>query len=226
MAPIPPNKFVFCSTQFTPDLCNVLEEPGKSRVYITPDGNSYPSITSLLSKTMSADKVAIIKDWQDWVGLEEAEKIKNTAGNRGSILHTAIENYLFHGTLSDKVLFKQCKKQLDRINNIRLLEKPLYSDILRVAGRVDCIAEFDGKLSVIDFKTSTKTKTPDMIEDYYIQETFYGVAYKEHFGETIEQLVTIIATERSLKPYVYIKKFDDYVSPLLKKVNKYYANAT
>lgn len=223
--------FKICPQQLTPDLCNNIDQVGKGRVYVTNTNETFPSITSLLSKTMDTEKKMILEGWMEYVGEEQAEKIKKDAANRGSNLHNLIEYYILGDDFQNKFneadkktqrLFKQIEKHLDKIDNVRLIEKPLYSSKLRVAGRVDCIGEYEGKLSIIDFKTSSKTKTSDNITDYYIQETFYAVCYAEHFNEKIEQLVTIIATDSSLRPYVYIKKPSEYIEKLLGKVKLFY----
>ena len=222
--------------QLTEDLCKAVDDEEKGRIYTTRQGVAYSSITTILSKTLSKEKSEILKSWKERVGEEEAEAIKDYAAERGGELHSIVEDYLLGKDYSKKLLtsskavprlFNQVKPIVTkRINNIRLIEKPLYSTGLKVAGRVDLIAEFDNKLSIIDFKTSTKVKTIDMIEDYFIQETAYAVMYMEHFGEKIEQLVTIIATENSLKPYVYTKTPIEYLDKLTNRVKMYYKEET
>ena len=96
---------------------------------------------------------------------------------------------------STKFLFLQSKKLLDRIDNIHALEKSLYSDYFGLAGRVDCIAEYDGELAVIDFKTSTKIKPEEWIENYYVQETAYACMYFEMTGIPVKKLITIMVAE-------------------------------
>jgi len=174
-----------------------VEENGK-RFYPVPSGERYPSVTTV---TSIRSKESILT-WRKRVGDEVADKISYRASRRGTSLHAMIEAYLKGTIVEDhekevlsSFLFKICKGDLDRINNIHALEAPLYSDYLRIAGRVDCIAEFDGVLSVIDFKSSSKIKRESWIENYFVQETAYAAMYFERTGIKVEQIVTIISTE-------------------------------
>ena len=118
--------------------------------------------------------------------------------------------------------FNQLKFRLNRINNIRLQEVGLYSNRLKIAGRVDCIGEYDGVLSVIDFKTSNNNKNKEMIEDYFLQCTFYALAWFELTGEPIEDIVILMTVEKGMVPLVFKEKIDKYVEPLLQRINEYY----
>tara|TARA_A100000164_G_scaffold153248_1_gene136098 strand:- start:202 stop:636 length:435 start_codon:yes stop_codon:yes gene_type:complete len=122
-----------------------------------------------------------------------------------------------------KILFVQAKGMLSRINNIHFQEAPLYSHEFAIAGRVDCIAEFDGKLSIIDFKTSSKEKKEEWIEGYLVQETGYAKMYEERSGIKVEQIVTLITCQTG-DTQVFVKNPDDYV-PLLKDYIREYKNA-
>lgn len=181
------------------------------------------SITSVISH-YSKEKFA---KWRQRVGEEEANRITKRATSRGTDTHTLIEQYLRNLDLvSDilpisEMLFQISRPVLDRINNIHTLEGSLYSEILGVAGTVDCIAEFDGELAVVDFKTSAKPKPREWIEGYFVQTMFYGMALYEMTGIEIKKLVIIMTCEngecvvyeeRDLKKYMklvvqYIKKF-------------------
>ena len=180
------------------------------------------SITSVISH-YSKEKFA---KWRKKVGEEEANRITKRATSRGTDTHTLIENYLLNQELPEvqpisEMLFKLAKPTLDRINNIHCLESSLYSEILGVAGSVDCISEFDGELAVVDFKTSAKPKPKEWITDYFVQTMFYGMALYEMTGIQIKKLVIImtcedgecvIYEERDLEKYMklviqYIKKF-------------------
>jgi len=180
------------------------------------------SITSVISH-YSKEKFA---KWRKKVGEEEANRITKRATSRGTDTHTLIENYLLNEELPEvqpisEMLFKLAKPTLDRINNIHCLESSLYSEILGVAGSVDTIAEFDGELAVIDYKTSAKPKPREWITDYFVQTMFYGMALYEMTGIQIKKLVIImtcedgecvIYEERDLEKYMklviqYIKKF-------------------
>ena len=189
------------------------------RFYVTPEGNKYPSITTVLS---DRNKEGIIK-WRESVGNDVANQVMRQAASRGTAVHTLIENYLNNEELSKQAvlpvaLFVTMKSELDNINNIRIQEGGLYSDKLGVAGRVDCIAEYEGKLSVIDFKTSTKEKKEEWVENYFIQGSAYCEMYEERFLQPIEQVVILIVTEDGAVQ-TSIKDKRDYL-PLLKTAIK------
>ena len=143
------------------------------RFYVTPGGNKYPSVTTITSQYNKQS----IMEWRKRVGEEEANRISSKAAGRGTRVHTLCENYLnnqedyLQKQMPDAiVMFNTLQPLLNEyVNNIHALEVPLYSDYLRTAGRVDCIAEFDGAISVIDFKTSSKPKEDKWIENYYMQ---------------------------------------------------------
>jgi genome maintenance exonuclease 1 len=164
------------------------------RVYYTPSGKAYPSVTTVLG---SMNKEAI-DAWRKRVGEEEANKISGKASRRGEALHLACEKYLLN-EMSDlkirnmmpniKELFFQLRPELDKnIGTIYAVEQPLYSDKLKIAGRVDCIAKWDGKISIIDFKTSSKEKLEENILNYFLQ----CAAYAEMFEELTKKIVEIL----------------------------------
>ena len=216
--------FNYCPPKVLEELSAETTQYG--RKYLLPDGRKVPSITTVLSYF----KKDIIQEWRNRVGIEEANRISAMASNRGTNVHTLCEHYLNNnphyarGAFPDALeMFKSIKPSLNRINNIHYQECGLYSNKLGVAGRVDCIGEFDGVLSSIDFKTSKKIKTIDMIEDYFIQECFYAIAYNEIVGEPIHQLVTIMAVENE-QPLVFVQKTEDWIEPLVIKVLEYKRN--
>lgn len=182
------------------------------RRYFTPEGKSYPSITTVLS-IVNKDS---IKKWREKVGEEEANKVSTQASKRGTAVHQLAEDYLNNkedwskGAMPANVFsFNQIKPILDEnINNIRLQEVFLYSDILETAGQVDCIAEYDGVLSIIDFKTSRKPKEKEWITNYFIQAAFYAAAFYERTGIAIKQAVIIIAVDGSEAQVFKVKTFD------------------
>jgi len=185
------------------------------RFYVTPEGKKYPSITTVLSER---GKEGIIR-WRKSVGNDVANNIMRGAAKRGTAVHQLVEDYLNNDELSKQdvlpvALFTLLKPELDKINNIVMQEGGLYSDNWGVAGRVDCIAEYEGKLSVIDFKTSTKEKKEEWIENYFIQGSAYCEMYEERFFGKIDQVVILIVTEDgAIQTFVKDKK--DYL-PLLK----------
>jgi genome maintenance exonuclease 1 len=117
--------------------------------------------------------------------------------------------------------FNKLKFALNKIDNIRQQEVGLYSDMFGFAGTVDCVAEFQEVLSVIDFKTSTNNKTADMIEDYFKQCTAYAIAWYERTGEAIEDIVVLISVERGLAPLVYKEKIENWIPGLLADIDRF-----
>lgn len=200
---------------------------GKQRWYTTPNGNLYPSITTVLG---IVEKPEIV-EWRKALGVKKADKETKRAADRGTALHNLVERILLNDedvleeqTLETIKLYNQIKHHLKRINNVHLLEGTLFSDLLEVAGRVDCIAEYDGVLSIIDFKTSTNNKTTQMVDDYFLQETFYALAYTELHGKSVNQIVTIMAVENGIAPLVWKKTIFPYVKPLQTRIEYFYQN--
>jgi len=171
------------------------------RYYLTPTGNKHKSVTTVISNNPKKKKV--IQEWRQKVGADKANQISSRASTRGNRYHKLVENYLNneHDVNLYKeyplvwVMFHSSCKILDNINNIYLQEAGLYSDFLGIAGRVDCIAEYNNVLSIIDFKTSAEKKKEEYLYDYYVQEIAYACMVKELYGLNVEQLVTIIACE-------------------------------
>ena len=165
------------------------------RFYVV-DGEKYPSITTVLS---ARNQEGLIK-WRQSVGNDVANNIMRTAAKRGTAVHTLVENYLNNEELSQQdvlplALFTLLKPSLDNINSIRIQEGSLYSNKWKIAGRVDRVAEYDGVLSVIDFKTSRQEKKEEWCENYFIQGSAYCEMYEERFGTPINQIVILIVTE-------------------------------
>jgi len=190
-----------------------------NRYYPVPCGKFYPSITTVTS----FKKAAFFKEWRERVGPEVADRKTTRATTRGTAFHSIVEAYLKNESIDPATvdplpftLFQVAKPSLNRINNIHVLEGSLYSDYLSVAGRVDCIAEFDGELAVIDFKTSDKEKREEWIENYFVQETAYAAMFFERTGLQPKKIVTIIATEEG-HCQVIVKDNLDYYFTLLKE---------
>lgn len=188
------------------------------RFYVTPNGNLYPSVTTI---TSLYNKDGII-EWRKRIGEEQANKISTQAANRGTKLHTVCEDFLNNKLSLEKQmpttiqLFKSIQPIIEKsINNIYTIEAALYSNHLRVAGRVDCIAEFDGKPSVIDFKSSSKPKSEEYIINYFMQTSAYAVMFEERTGIPIPRLAIIIAVEND-SPQVFVKKRDTYIGEFIK----------
>jgi len=216
---------VFTHTnRITPVEFKAKDTP-KGRFYTTPDGNKYPSITTLLG---DGDK-PWLTDWRNSLGHEKADKETKRAAERGEAVHLMIERYLKNDptpTADQKTPhiseFNAVKLRLKKVNNIITQEVPLYSDVLKVAGRVDCIAEYDGVLSIVDFKTSTNNKDERMIQDYFLQCTAYGLMFHEMYDIQIDQVVIIMSVEKGI-PLVFRKPMEDYIAPLCQRINTYYA---
>ena len=202
----------------------VSEDTDSGRVYHTPEGVDLPSITTVLSILSRAGIAA----WRKRVGEEEANRISTQASRRGTAVHEIIEKYIDNkedyrdGYTPDVIQsFIDIKSILDdRIGRVYAQEAPLYSNHLGVAGRVDWVAEFDGKLSIIDFKTSRKKKYPSMIKNYFMQESGYAIMWEERTGQPITQLVTIIAVDNE-DPQVFIEHRDNWVRPLKETIAQY-----
>ena len=202
----------------------VAETTDKGRVYKTPEGINLPSITTVLS-ILSRDSIAA---WRKRVGEEEANRISRRATTRGTAVHEIIEKYIDNvedyreGYMPDVIeSFLVLKPILDNsIGKVYAQEAPLYSNHLGVAGRVDCVAEFDGKLSIIDFKTAMKPKKVEWIKNYFMQESAYAIMWEERTGMPITQLVTVISVDDH-DPQVFIEHRDNWTRPLKETIEQY-----
>jgi len=193
------------------------EESESERYYITPEGK-YPSVTTVTGW----EKRKFFAEWRK----NNPEEAKRTT-SRGNKLHKLIEKYINNEKLEKKEidlatldLFLQIKKNVDRIDNIHALEVPLYSKLLKLAGRVDCIAEFDGELAVIDFKGSTKTKRKEDIENYFLQATAYSIMWKERTGVALKKVVILISYEDG-GVQLFEANSINYVKALKSAIKKY-----
>lgn len=188
--------------------------PDGSRVYSTPSGRAYPSVTSV---TGLLGKAAIIA-WRKRVGEAEANRISTQAANRGTRIHSLCESYLNNESVEpdifDHYTWSSIVPELSKIDNVHALETPLYSDHLEVAGTVDCIAEYNGKLSVIDFKTSKRVKSRDDIHNYFMQCAAYAVAFEERTGVPVSRLVIIMAVDDN-DPIIFVEKRDDWIGKFI-----------
>ena len=193
------------------------------RLYKTPEGNKYPSITTVLSVRNKKG----IAEWRKRVGNDVANHISRTAANRGTKVHHMCEDYLNNVEFNSPMewekhkkhflpycLFQQLKDNaLTYIDNIYAQEAGLYSDKYKVAGRVDCIAKYKGDISIIDFKTSTKERSDDWNENYYIQGSAYAEMFEELTGISTNQVVILVVTEDGTVQE-FIKEKGDYLNAL------------
>ena len=193
------------------------------RLYETPEGNKYPSITTVLSVR---NKKGLF-EWRKRVGEDVANYVARKAANRGTSVHHMCEDYLNNDFDEEKhkkkflpyVLFNQLRESvLQKVDNISAQECGLYSDKYKVAGRVDCIAEYDGKLSIIDFKTSSKERSDDWNESYYIQASAYAEMFEERTKISIDQVVILVVTEDGVVQE-FVKNKTEFL-PLLSDVIK------
>lgn len=184
--------------------------PDGTRVYQVPSGSLYPSVTTVTG----LHSRQWVKEWRARVGDEEADKISARSSSRGTRIHQYCEDYLrgnvFEVSMFDQEMFNPLRRFLDNINNIHCLETQLYSEHLQVAGTVDCIAEYRGKLSVIDFKTAKSAKRKEDIHDYFMQTSAYAVAFEERTGIPVSRLVILMAVDDG-PPIEFIEKRDDWI---------------
>ena len=197
------------------------------RYYKIPDEDELIKMVSITSVTSHFNKEIFVK-WRKRVGNEEADKITKAATGRGTDMHTLTEHYLKNEDLPEvrpisDFLFKIAKGKLNKIDNIYALEGPLYSKELGIAGTVDCIAEYDGELAIIDFKTSKKPKPRNWIEHYFVQCMAYGCMLYEMKGISIKKLVIIMACENGecviyeeRDKAKYIKLLGEYINKFVK----------
>ena len=197
------------------------------RFYPIPGADKYyPSVTSITS----FKNAAFFAGWRKKIGEEEANRITNRATQRGTAFHSITEDYvkgelnldiyLANNPLSVR-MFQSARSTLDRIDKIHCLETFLYSHYLGLAGRVDCIGEFDGELAVIDFKTSTKEKQENYIEHYFVQETAYAAMFLERSGIEVKKIVTLIATEEGSVQVFQKYNLDDYLQLLKSYIEEF-----
>ena len=194
---------------------------GKYRFYDI-NGTNYPSVTSILGVRKKVE----LQQWRDKIGENVANWEMGRAARRGTATHNLIENYIKGEPLEEKSvlplgLFKLMKPYIDQINNIHCLETVLYTNKYRLAGQVDCIAEYNGKLSVIDFKTANKERKEEWIDNYFLQCTAYGLMYEELFKKEIDQIVVIIGGEDG-SIATYIKEKKDYIKKLETVIEDFY----
>lgn len=196
----------------------------KGRFYTTPEGNVYPSITTVLG---SYEKPAL-NAWIQSIGAKAAEKEKQRAAARGTAIHDMLEKFLRNNPdptegherihIAD---YNAVKLLLTKVDNILALEIPLYSDMLKVAGRVDCIAEYNGTLSIIDFKTSTNAKDASIITDYFLQCTAYALMFHELYNIQIDHIRIIMSVEKGV-PMTFVERVEDWIEPLCLKLQDYH----
>lgn len=183
--------------------------------YYLADGRRYPSVTTMLGHFSSK----AIMEWRNRVGHAEANRISSKASTRGTKFHKLCETYLTNQkpvfkTPLDYQLFINTKEYIDSIDDIHLIETGMFSHHLRLAGTVDCIARYNDRLSVIDFKTASRAKSKDHIENYFMQASAYAIMFEEQTKIPVPQIVIIIAVEGE-SSQVFVERRDNYTKKLL-----------
>lgn len=196
-----------------PELSSETTEFG--RYYVTPEGNKYPSVTTVLGA--GSDK-SWMEEWKSRVGEEQVAKVSGQASRRGTAVHEIAEHYLKNrpdykkGHMPANIAsFNYIKPYLDKhITLIGGLELPLYSDKLRVAGRVDCLAKWDGEYAIIDFKTSKRAKDRDSIHGYFMQASCYSYMVYERLG-ILPKKIVIVMTVDDAPAQIFVEKARDWL---------------
>ena len=199
------------------------ETKAKGRHYVDPEGNQYPSITTVLS-ILSREA---IQKWRERVGEEEANRISRVASSRGTKIHNIIEKYIANdpeylsGEMPHNIqTFKDIQPFVDEnLSKVYSIEAPLYSKHLGVAGRVDCVGVWNGKDSIIDWKTSRKEKKKEWISNYFMQAAAYAIMWEERTGRPIKQLVVAIAGD--MGPQIFVEDRDNWTEELINTITKY-----
>ena len=219
------NKRIFKHEKADLGYEDLIAETGASgRKYAAPDGNRYPSVTSVLSILNEE----FIQRWRARVGEEEANKVSRQASTRGTAVHKLAEDYVDNKDdwkgkhmPANIATFNTIKPILDeRLNNIWMQEVFLYSDKLKTAGQLDCIGEWDGELAIVDFKTSKRVKKREDITSYFIQMCFYAAAFLERTGIAIKKGVIVMAVDGN-EPLIFEMNTYDYLEHLVAVRKKY-----
>ena len=208
-----------------PDLKPLsVEEIHGKRYYISPSGKKLPSVTTVLGHF----KKKQISEWRARVGDEQANRISTRAATRGTKFHNMMEKYLLNdNTLFEDIMpdmkqaFHDVKDAIDKIDNIHYIEGQMFSERLGLAGRTDCIGEYDGVLSIIDFKTAAEPKKDSYLYDYFVQETAYACCLQEIYGLSVKQLVTIVACENGETQVKVVPPKKEYLLQLIQYIDEY-----
>jgi genome maintenance exonuclease 1 len=201
------------------------EEIDGIRYYKTPTGDLYPSVTTILGAM--SDKTAL-EEWKKRVGPEEAARVSAFASTRGTNVHTMCEKYVLGEDVdmsmpSNVATFQQVKKVLDEsVEDIRATECTLISHHLQTAGTCDLVANYNGRLAIIDYKTSSKLKRKEWIEGYFMQASLYSYMLWEMTGIVADQIVIIIAVDDNPEPQVFIERPKNYIDKACETVKRYH----
>ena len=210
------------------ELPQLVRIDGEQRFYQTPDGNKYPSVTTVLSEM--SDKTAIIA-WRKRVGEEEANRVSGRATRRGTAIHSLLEKFVLNEEIDfsdtmplNKTMYNQIAKYLQQtVDNVRSSEGQLFSHKLKIAGSVDLIASYKGEPAIIDFKTSTKPKRKEWIENYFLQATMYSYMLYEMTGLYYPKLVIMIALEEDSGPQIIEEHASNWIEKATKMCQEFHA---
>ena len=202
-----------------------LIEKDNAHFYQTPMGEIYPSITTILHETMSVEKKEGLQNWKD----QEiaADYITQEAATIGTETHQLIENYINDARQADEVRllsvahFNNLIPFLQKINDVHGTELRLYSKAMKLAGTSDCIAKYDGELSIIDYKTKRSNQKEEWMTDHFIQGTAYAQMFKELTGIEIKKVVILVSSEKNSR-MEFVKDAADYKELLTQRLNQYY----
>jgi genome maintenance exonuclease 1 len=210
--------------------CETTNLQGVGRVYCISDEKMFPSITTVLGNTLESEKRDVLANWRARVGNKKADQISKDACDRGTNTHLMLERYLRNEDPqlesfpeAHTRLFKSLRLEVNKVNKVFGQEVVLYSDTLGVAGRCDLIAEYQGEIAIVDYKTSSRIKSADEIGDYWVQCAAYAIMHNEMFGTNIEKMVILMGVENKL-PLVFKKTItEDLVEQLFNRVTQFYA---
>ena len=202
-----------------------LIEKDNKHYYQTPTGDVFPSITTILQKTMSVDKQQSLQNWKEQE--TAAQYITEESAIIGTQTHKLIENHLNGITQTDEVRllsvahFNNLLPYVQKINDIHGIELRLYSNEMKLAGTSDCIAKYDGELSIIDYKTKRSNQQEEWMTDHFIQGTAYSEMFKELTGIEIKQVVILVSSEKNTR-MEFVKRTEDYKDLLTQRLNQFY----
>jgi ATP-dependent exoDNAse (exonuclease V) beta subunit len=202
-----------------------LIERDNAHFYQTPTGEIYPSITTILHETMTNEKKESLQNWKN----KEiaADYITQEAATIGTETHKLIENHINEVRQTDEVRllsvahFNNLIPFLQKINDVHGTELRLYSNTMKLAGTSDCIAKYDGELSIIDYKTKRSNQKEEWMTDHFIQSTAYSQMFKELTGIEVKQVVILVSSEKNLR-MEFVKNTEDYKDALIQRLNQYY----
>ena len=202
-----------------------LIERDNAHFYQTPTGEIYPSITTILHETMTNEKKESLQNWKN----KEiaADYITQEAATIGTETHKLIENHINEVRQTGEVRllsvahFNNLIPFLQKINDVHGTELRLYSNTMKLAGTSDCIAKYDGELSIIDYKTKRSNQKEEWMTDHFIQGTAYSQMFKELTGIEVKQVVILVSSEKNLR-MEFVKNTEDYKDALIQRLNQYY----